>query len=275
MRVEAQTVRKGSVRANGTQLYHEIRGVGPSVLFVPGASGDAEAYRKVADLLADEFTVVTYDRRGRSRSPRPDGWSTTSMDEQADDAAALLQALELAPAAVFGSSGGGVIVLNLLIRRPDVLRGAIVHEPPLISVLPNGQAEMAKLRAMVEDAMAKGGPRGAMEAFLRAMAGDQNFENLSAEHRERVLASADVFFGTELQGFASFVPDAAALSRVKIPISVLASSDNRGTYYYQASEWLASRVGTNVRELPGAHAAYLDRSEGVADILRPLFRQMS
>jgi pimeloyl-ACP methyl ester carboxylesterase len=70
------------------------------------------------------------------------------MDEQADDAAALLRALETAPAAAFGTSGGGVIVLNVILRHPDVLRGAIVHEPALFAVLPDVAAAMAGLRVV-------------------------------------------------------------------------------------------------------------------------------
>ena len=65
-----------------------------------GSNGDAGNFTRAADLLADEFTVVTYDLRGNSRSPRPPGWTTTSVSEQADDAAALIQALGLAPTVV-------------------------------------------------------------------------------------------------------------------------------------------------------------------------------
>jgi hypothetical protein len=49
-------------------------------------TGDAGHHAEVADLLASEFTVVTYNRRGNSRGPRPQGWTATSIDEQ--DAAA-------------------------------------------------------------------------------------------------------------------------------------------------------------------------------------------
>ena len=69
-------------------------------------TGDGGNFKTLAGLLADEFTVICYDRRGNGRSPRPAGWATTSPEEQADDAAALLTALGLAPAAVYGSSAG-------------------------------------------------------------------------------------------------------------------------------------------------------------------------
>ena len=69
-----------------------------------GFTGDGGHFETLAELLADEFTVVTYDRRGNGRSPRPAGWAKTSPQAQADDAAALLAALGLAPAGVYGSS---------------------------------------------------------------------------------------------------------------------------------------------------------------------------
>jgi pimeloyl-ACP methyl ester carboxylesterase len=92
---------------NGTELYYEVGGAGPSLLLIMGATGDGGVFEQFADLLAEEFTVVTYDRRGNGRSPRPVNWDTTSPEEQADDAVGLLDALGLAPAALFGTSSGG------------------------------------------------------------------------------------------------------------------------------------------------------------------------
>ena len=77
------------VTVNGTELYYEIRGAGPPVLLIMGATGDGGHFDALADVLADEFTLVSYDRRGNGRSPTPDGWETTSPEEQADDAAGL------------------------------------------------------------------------------------------------------------------------------------------------------------------------------------------
>ncbi len=80
------------VTVNGAELYHEARGTGPPVLLIIGATGDGGHFDKLADVLADEFTVITDDRCGNGRSPVPAGWQTTSAADQADDAAALLDA---------------------------------------------------------------------------------------------------------------------------------------------------------------------------------------
>jgi len=273
--MQTSTPSKATAQVNGAELYYERRGSGPPVLFIPGATGDAGHFTRVAELLADEFTVVTYDRRGNSRSPRPAGWTTTSMDEQADDAARLLRALGLAPAAAFGTSGGAVILLNLLLRHSDVLRGAIVHEPPLVPVLPNAAELGAQLQAMTEEALAKGGPRGAMETFVRANAGDASFERLDPELRQRMLANGEVFFTTELEAFVSYVPEAAALAGVTVPVQAMAGADNRGVYYYEAAKWVADRLGAALKEMPGAHAPYLDRPQEMVNAIRPFLRQVS
>src|SRR5687768_10815257 len=103
-------------------LHHELRGSGPPVLFISGASGDAGHFTRTAMRLADEFTTVAYDRRGCSRSVRLRDGEIMSIAAQADDAAALIEELRLVPAIVFGTSGGGDIALELLARRPELVR---------------------------------------------------------------------------------------------------------------------------------------------------------
>src|SRR5688500_14488199 len=136
----------GVIDAGTASLYHEVRGSGPAVLFITGATGDAGEWAHAATALAKEFTVVTYDRRGLSRSPRPEGWTATSMGEQADDAAALLRALDLAPAAVVGHSAGASIACSVVARHPEVVRHAVLYEAPLLAVVPDGAAIAAGFR---------------------------------------------------------------------------------------------------------------------------------
>ena len=70
------------VWANGAQLSYELRGAGVPLLLIMGASGCGGVFNRFADVLAEECTVVTYDRRGNGRSPRPSSWDTTSAEER-------------------------------------------------------------------------------------------------------------------------------------------------------------------------------------------------
>lgn len=266
------TSSKGTAQVNGVELYYERRGSGPPVLFIAGATGDGGHFEHVAEALADEFTTVIYDRRGNSRSPRPVGWNTTSTDEQADDAAGLLQALNVSPAAMFGTSSGAVIGLNLLLRHPDLIRGAIVHEPALMAVLPDPQAVTAEMQPIIERGMATGGPRGAVEAFARTVAGDAVYEALPTDLRERMLNNGETLFQAEFGVVEVYRPSAAELSSVNCPIVVLAGTESP-PFLVETSRWLAAALNVPLGTLPGGHAPYLDRPIEMAEALRPLLKQ--
>ena len=156
-----------------------------------GATGDGGHFDELADLLADEFTVITYDRRGNGRSPVPAGWRTTSAEEQADDAAALLDALEIGPAAVFGTSSGGTFALCLLVRHAEHVRGAILHEPGLYSLVDDFDAVRAPIRALVEEASeAAGRPPPSSAFWCYIVENDDGWNRLAPSLRERLRATA-------------------------------------------------------------------------------------
>ena len=90
-----------------TDLYSEVRGAGPVLLLIPGGNGDAGFYEPFAKALSGDFTVVTYDRRGFSRSPATGPVDDDRLlDIDVDDARALLRAHGDRPGFVFGSSAG-------------------------------------------------------------------------------------------------------------------------------------------------------------------------
>ena len=264
-----------SIEVNGIRIYYEKRGRGPAVLFVSGATGDAGHWTTVADILADTYTVIAYDRRGNSRSPRPRGWTSTMIGEQADDAAALLRGLDLVPAIVFGTSAAAGILADLCLRHPHVLFGAIFHEPVFPSGISNIGAVRAARKALVEEGMARGGPRAAMELYLRNVAGDEVYESLDPQLRERLLGNAEVLFGIEMAPFLAYEPTPGQLAAIRVPRAVTAGADNRdiaaaGHWRYEAAQWLAAHLQTTVIELPGAHMGYLGQPEHFATALRPI-----
>jgi pimeloyl-ACP methyl ester carboxylesterase len=95
---------KETVITEGAELYCERRGNGPLLLLITGAMGDAGFYSSAADILADKFTAVSYDRRCNSRSS---GDRTTNMTvaQQARDTASIIKTMGAEKAVVFGSRG--------------------------------------------------------------------------------------------------------------------------------------------------------------------------
>jgi pimeloyl-ACP methyl ester carboxylesterase len=258
----------------GAELYYEVRGGGPPALFIMGASGDGGHFDKVADLLADEFNVVTYDRRGNGRSPRPAGWNATSPEEQSNDAAALLDALGLAPAAVFGTSRGAVVALELSIRHHDAVRGVILHEPALYALVDDPGELRRTLAALLEEGIASGGLRGAIERFWRFVAGDVNWESLEPSLRERMLASAATDLEVERGRFEGYLPDDDTLGAIAAPVQVLISAESH-PFFAQAARRLAERLGVEVSRAPGTHTPYLDRPRELVQTIRPFLRYVS
>jgi len=267
----------GTLKVNGAELYHQLRGSGPALLMIHGTGADSGCCEEVARLLAADFRILTYDRRGWSRSPRPSGWMKTSIDEQADDAAWLLRATGNAPAVVFGSSSGGLIALDLALRHPDVVAGEVLHEPSLFTCLSQDfvQQQFAELNSVLEQALARGGPRAALEMLHRAWAGDDDVEALNPALRERWLSNADLMFGYEFPDMLlGFQPEPAAIAALNVTVKVMRASESM-PINAAAAEWLASQLQTELVCAPGAHLAYCTRPREFAKVLRRLLKAVA
>ena len=102
----------GRVMTEGDELYYEIRGHGQPLMMVPGGGGNGRAYSFVADILSDEYKVITYDRRGNARSTRNDP-QNFEISQQSRDAVAVLRVADETSAFIFGNSSGAVIALDM------------------------------------------------------------------------------------------------------------------------------------------------------------------
>ena len=95
-----------TAHANGMDFYCEMMGQGPTIVIVPDGGNDCGPYEKMMDYLSDEFTVLTFDPRGGSRSPDPHPRPVTP-ELFSDDIAALVQEVEVeTPISAFGVSSG-------------------------------------------------------------------------------------------------------------------------------------------------------------------------
>ena len=83
----------GTLKVPGASLYYEVRGSGPVLLLVCGGLYDAAGYAGLARQLAGGYTVVTYDRRGNSRSPLDGPPEEQRIEVHGDDAHRVLAAV--------------------------------------------------------------------------------------------------------------------------------------------------------------------------------------
>ena len=109
---------------------------------------------------------MRYDRRGWGASSAPDGYRRTTIEEQSEDAAVLLDSIDAGAAVVCGAGVGAVIALDLVMRRPELVAGAVLVEPPLLALLPAATEALSDDRAALQDAVADRGAEGAVELYL-------------------------------------------------------------------------------------------------------------
>ena len=133
----------------GAHLHYEVRGQGP-LLLVVGSPMAAADFAPLADALASDHTVVTYDPRGHAGSTIEDPDQDATAELRADDVAAILDALGAEAADVFGTSGGAVTGLALVTRHPGRVRTLVAHEPPLLELLPDADAQRAATDDIIE-----------------------------------------------------------------------------------------------------------------------------
>ncbi|CAM5462116.1 Alpha/beta hydrolase OS=Streptomyces cyaneofuscatus OX=66883 GN=G3I52_09915 PE=4 SV=1 [Streptomyces cyaneofuscatus] len=149
-----------TLKTAGADLVYDVHGPLPTAdgrppLFMIGQPMDATGFAALAARSA-ERTVVTYDPRGLGRSVRRDGRDDHTPETQADDVHALIQELGAGPVEMFASSGGAVTALAVVARYPGDVTVLVAHEPPLITLTPDGPAAL-RARAAVREAYEKRG----------------------------------------------------------------------------------------------------------------------
>ena len=157
-------VRSHHVDTAGGRIYYEVRGSGPLLLVIghPMTSGP---FGPLADLLADDYTVVTYDPHGLGESSANDPSLDLTPEIEADQLAAVVGAVGPGPADVFGSSGGAMTGLAFATRHPGKLGTLIAHEPPVTELLPDAPQIQAVV-IEIENAYRAGEPGPAFQKFV-------------------------------------------------------------------------------------------------------------
>ncbi len=109
---------------NGIDIYYERHGAGEPLLFLHGLGGHIAETPYLTDVYSKHFEFIVYDGRGCGRTDKPaDPYSIAGL---ADDGAALLDAIGVAQATVYGSSMGGMVAQELVLRHPRKVKALIL-----------------------------------------------------------------------------------------------------------------------------------------------------
>jgi pimeloyl-ACP methyl ester carboxylesterase len=269
-------VKTGYLKVPGATLYYEVRGSGPVLLFMPGGPADAGAFRRIAELLDSDYTVVTYDPRGLSHSTLDGPLDDERIVEIfADDVYRLLSGITNEPAYVFASSGGASIALELVTRHPDRVRALVSHEPPSPALLPDPSQARAEMLDIVET-YRTAGLAPTMQKFMAhtriRQGGPPQPQGEPTREQQAAMAqmmrNMDFWFGHYFRGIAAYEPDFAALKAVPTRIIPGVGQESRGELANEGGLGLAKRLAVEAAVFPGAHGGFESHAPEFARKLR-------
>ncbi|MEU4062322.1 alpha/beta hydrolase [Streptomyces wedmorensis] len=248
----------------GATLHYRVEGNGPVLLLSQSGEGDADRTVDLVPHLTDRFTVITYDRRGLSRSTLDSPAAPVTMADHADDVVRILAEATDEPALMAGFSMGAAIGLQVVARHPGALRTLIAHEPVMPRLLPDPERDdhIAELAA-VQHAYATGGLSAAFPAIARHLgidpAHEETEEGLTPQPlTPRRQANFGHFIGAEFTAVTSDAlhPDealrAAAHAGTRIVPATGRTTPPR-VHTYRCALALAARLDTRPVEFPGGH----------------------
>lgn len=148
---------------DGTSIAYDVRGSGPPLIYITGASCFRSFMPIVQDVkvFAKEFTVYNYDRRGRGDSGDTPPWS---VEREVEDIEALIDAAG-GNAFLYGHSSGAVLALEAALRLGGKVQKAFLYDAPYV----HDQAEkdeFARLGGQVAALLESGKNAAAMKVFL-------------------------------------------------------------------------------------------------------------
>lgn len=254
----------------GARLRYLVRGSGPVLVLVAGGHGDASRTDALAGLLADRYTVLTYDRRGLSGSLT--SAPATTLTTHAEDLSRLLHTVASEPAYVFGTSIGALIALELTARHPGQVAAVVAHEPGGVAMLPEPErAEAVRGLLEVEETFRAEGAAAALGRFAASIdidPTDRETDVAVSVPGPQQLANAAYLFTHDLPALRAHTIDLASLRESGTRLLTGVGEWSAHTWPNRCGRLLADALDVPCETFPGGHNGYVFRPRGTAETLR-------
>jgi pimeloyl-ACP methyl ester carboxylesterase len=197
----APTLKATSI-GRGIVLHYIEEGSGPPVIFVHGSLSDYSYWDEQISAFAEHYHVIAYSRRYNvpNTNIAQSGYSAVV---DADDLAQFIETLQLGKVSLVGHSYGALTALFLAARHPELVRAAVLAEPPAISLLaqlPDGQSAAGKkmfldiqrrMIAPMKAAFSSGETEAGVQVFIDYVFNDPHaWEMMPQDSRRQTLRDA-------------------------------------------------------------------------------------
>lgn len=252
---------------NGTRLHVERHGRGtPALVLLHYFGGSGAEWAYVVGKLGRAVPTVAIDLRGHGRSdPAPAGYA---VDAQADDVAAVIEALDLTEYVLVGHSMSGKIALALAARQPAGLRGLVLVAPSPLSPEPIPDEDRARmLQTFGQPAAAE----QTADAIVAAPLPPLKRQAIIADH----LRTAQPAWEAWLR-HGSREDLAERYARVVVPALVVAGSAEKNIPLDVLRQEVTARLSQAIfRELPDCgHLVPLEKPSELAALLARFLREL-
>jgi esterase len=254
---EAMQVKQ--MRVNGVDLAYVDEGKGETVVFVHATDGDWRDWEGLRPLVAEKYHFVSLSLRYHYPNAWVDDGKNYSMAQHVEDVAAFIRALNVGKVHLVGNSYGGRLVGYAALKYPELLRSAVLGEPPGI-IAPTSvegkaaaaaiQRDQAKARAAATAGDAK---QAAMLLWAAVLDDPDAFQKASPVQQQRWLDNANTLAPSFADAGRAFSVTCEQLGALKVTALVMRGEQTRANFRY-GNEMLVSCLpkGTATAVVPNA-----------------------
>jgi pimeloyl-ACP methyl ester carboxylesterase len=261
---------------DGAQIHWEEHGAGPeTVVFSHGLLFSGRMFDAQVEALEGRYRCITFDFRGQGDSEVTA--SGYDMDTLTGDAAALIEALGLAPCHFAGLSMGGFVGMRLAIRRPELLRSLILLET---SADPEPEENVGRYRLLNFIArwfrLRLVAGRVMRILFGRSFLGDPARREQRELWRRRLIANHRIGISRAVDGVIDRAGVYDQLDRIAVPTLVVEGGGDKLLPGGWASDIAGQIPGARSAIIDGAgHCPQIEQPQAVSDLLLSFFAEQS